>query len=47
MFETKNILSPFFFTFVDALSRLVLIAVNNGLVKGLTIGGEQVLTSHV
>ena len=39
-------LSPFLFTLVvDVLSRLVSRAVDNGLVKGLVVGGEQVLVS--
>ena len=41
-------LSPFLFTLVvDVLSRLGSRAVDNGLVKGLTIGREKVLVSHL
>lgn len=41
-------LSPFLFTIVvDVLSRLVSRAVSNGLVKGLSVGSEGILISHL
>ena len=41
-------LSPFLFSLVvDVLSRLESRGVDNGLVKGLFVGGERVLVSHL
>ena len=41
-------LSPFLFTLVvDVLSHLVSRAIDNGLVKGIVVGGEQVVVSHL
>ena len=46
--ETRRSSISFSFTLVvDVLSRLVSRAVDNGLVKGLTVGREQVLVSHL